>query len=159
MPIPSPNLKEVDFTPTDFSLLVTKAQHPGRVFSRLQLLETSQGMAYEGFERSTDAHIRNLRAKSKQIQLSAYCDSGQFIIRADKERLQQIHDNLLQNALRFTVIFGEIKLSLFHQGNTALLKVLNNGPQISEEALEHIFKRFYRGEKSRDQASGGTGWN
>jgi len=42
MPIPSPNLKEVDLTPTDFSMLITKAQHAGRVFSRLQLLKTSQ---------------------------------------------------------------------------------------------------------------------
>jgi DNA-binding response OmpR family regulator len=39
------------------------AGHPGRVFSRLQLLESSQGMAYEGYERTVDAHIKNLRAK------------------------------------------------------------------------------------------------
>lgn len=55
--------QEIDLTPTEFSLLVTMAEYPGRVFSRLQLLEASQGMAYEGYERSIDAHIRNLRAK------------------------------------------------------------------------------------------------
>jgi two-component system alkaline phosphatase synthesis response regulator PhoP len=55
--------KRLDLTPTEFSLLLTMAQHPGRVFSRLQLLEASQGVAFEGYERSIDAHIKNLRAK------------------------------------------------------------------------------------------------
>jgi len=50
-------------TPTEFSILETLAEHPGRVFSRLQLLEACQGVAYEGYERSIDAHIKNLRAK------------------------------------------------------------------------------------------------
>ena len=53
----------IELTPTEFSLLLTMVQHPGRVFSRLQLLEASQGVAYEGYERSVDAHIKNLRAK------------------------------------------------------------------------------------------------
>ncbi len=53
----------VDLTPTEFKLLHAMAQQPGRVFSRLQLLEMSQGVAYEGYERSIDAHIKNMRAK------------------------------------------------------------------------------------------------
>jgi len=53
----------IELTPTEFSLLFTMAQSPGRVFSRLQLLEAAQGLAYEGYERSIDAHIKNLRAK------------------------------------------------------------------------------------------------
>lgn len=53
----------IDLTPTEFSLLATLAGQPGRVFSRLQLLEASQGAAYEGYERTIDAHIKNLRAK------------------------------------------------------------------------------------------------
>ncbi|GAB4473680.1 MAG: response regulator transcription factor [Anaerolineales bacterium] len=54
---------EVDLTPTEFNLLVAMASQPGRVFSRLQLLEAVQGVAYEGYERTIDAHIKNLRAK------------------------------------------------------------------------------------------------
>jgi DNA-binding response OmpR family regulator len=53
----------VDLTPTEFNLLVALASQPGRAFSRLQLLEASQGAAYEGYERTIDAHIKNLRAK------------------------------------------------------------------------------------------------
>ncbi len=53
----------VELTPTEFTLLSTLASQPGRVFTRLQLLETLQGTAYEGYERTVDAHIKNLRAK------------------------------------------------------------------------------------------------
>lgn len=53
----------VDLTPTEFTLLHTLAEQPGRAFSRLQLLEATQGAAYEGYERTIDAHIKNLRAK------------------------------------------------------------------------------------------------
>lgn len=53
----------LDLTPTEFNLLAAMASQPGRVFSRLQLLESAQGQAYEGYERTVDAHIKNLRAK------------------------------------------------------------------------------------------------
>jgi DNA-binding response OmpR family regulator len=53
----------IELTPTEFSLLATLISQPGRVFSRLQLLEAAQGMAYEGYERTIDTHIKNLRAK------------------------------------------------------------------------------------------------
>jgi len=53
----------IALTPTEFILLATMAGQPGRAFSRLQLLEASQGAAYEGYERTVDAHIKNLRAK------------------------------------------------------------------------------------------------
>jgi DNA-binding response OmpR family regulator len=55
--------ESVDLTPTEFSLLAALAEQPGRAFTRLQLLETTQGTAYEGYERTIDAHIKNLRAK------------------------------------------------------------------------------------------------
>jgi two-component system alkaline phosphatase synthesis response regulator PhoP len=57
------NEQTLELTPTEFGLLAALAAQPGRVFSRLQLLEASQGSAYEGYERTVDAHIKNLRAK------------------------------------------------------------------------------------------------
>ena len=53
----------IELTPTEFGLLAAMIAQPGRAFSRLQLLEASQGAAYEGYERTIDAHIKNLRAK------------------------------------------------------------------------------------------------
>jgi DNA-binding response OmpR family regulator len=55
--------QRIDLTPTEFKLLEVMASQPGRVFSRLQLLEATQDEVYEGYERTIDAHIKNLRAK------------------------------------------------------------------------------------------------
>ncbi len=52
-----------DLTPSEFDLLATFLSAPGRVFSRLELLDMLQGDAYEGYERTIDVHIRNLRTK------------------------------------------------------------------------------------------------
>ena len=53
----------VDLTPSEFGLLAALMGNPGRVFSRLELLERIQGDTYEGYERTIDVHIRNLRTK------------------------------------------------------------------------------------------------
>jgi DNA-binding response OmpR family regulator len=53
----------IDLTPTEFELLAALMKHPGRVFTRLQLLDLVQGDAFEGYERTIDAHIKNLRQK------------------------------------------------------------------------------------------------
>jgi two-component system alkaline phosphatase synthesis response regulator PhoP len=51
-------------TPTEFALLAALAREPGRAFTRMQLLDAAQGGdAFEGYERTVDAHIKNLRAK------------------------------------------------------------------------------------------------
>jgi DNA-binding response OmpR family regulator len=53
----------VDLTRTEFDILSTLASHPGRVYSRLQLLEAASGDAFEGYERTMDAHVKNIRRK------------------------------------------------------------------------------------------------
>lgn len=55
--------KMIDLTPTEFDLLWTLASQPGRAFSRQQLLEATQNVAYKGYERTIDTHIKNLRSK------------------------------------------------------------------------------------------------
>jgi len=50
-------------TPTEFQILATLAAQPGRVYSRLQLLDAVQGEAFEGYERTIDSHVKNLRRK------------------------------------------------------------------------------------------------
>lgn len=53
----------VDLTPSEFDLLGALMSTPGRVFSRMELLDRIQGVAYEGYERTIDVHIKNLRSK------------------------------------------------------------------------------------------------
>jgi len=52
-----------DLTPSEFGILEILMSTPGRVFSRYELLDHLQGDAYEGYERTIDVHVRNLRAK------------------------------------------------------------------------------------------------
>ena len=59
----SVNGRPVDLTPTEFQLLATLAQQPGRVFTRAQLLDALHGVAFESFERAIDTHIKNIRRK------------------------------------------------------------------------------------------------
>jgi len=55
--------KLIELTPIEFELLRVLAEAPGRVYSRMQLLDKVQGYAYEGYERTIDSHIKNLRKK------------------------------------------------------------------------------------------------
>lgn len=58
--------RSVDLTPSEFDLLTALMEAPGRVLSRAELLDRVQGVAYEGYERTIDVHIRNLRSKIEQ---------------------------------------------------------------------------------------------
>jgi DNA-binding response OmpR family regulator len=53
----------VALTPNEYRLLVTLARYPGRVYSRFELINHVQGYEYEGYERTIDAHVKNLRKK------------------------------------------------------------------------------------------------
>ncbi|HEX9373366.1 MAG TPA: winged helix-turn-helix domain-containing protein, partial [Roseiflexaceae bacterium] len=53
----------VELTPTEFELLAALMRNAGRPLSRSQLLDATQGDAYAGYERTIDAHIKNLRRK------------------------------------------------------------------------------------------------
>ena len=55
--------ESLNLTPTEYKILVTLAQKPGRVFSRLQLLNSAMGEAFVNYERSIDTHVSNLRKK------------------------------------------------------------------------------------------------
>ncbi len=53
----------VDLTPTEYEILYLLMSHPGRPFTRSEILDRVQGLAFEGYERSVDVHIKNLRRK------------------------------------------------------------------------------------------------
>jgi two-component system alkaline phosphatase synthesis response regulator PhoP len=57
------NGKALDLTPTEFNLLAALARHPGRIFTRTQLLDAVRGTEVDAFERAIDAHVKNVRRK------------------------------------------------------------------------------------------------
>jgi two-component system sensor histidine kinase BaeS len=79
-------------------------------------------------------------------------------IAGDPDRLAQIVANLLSNALRYTEAGGRVCLRVAaEEGQEAVLEVSDTGLGIDEEDLQQIFKRFWRADKSRSRATGGTG--
>ena len=58
--------RRIELTPSEYEIMRLLMQWPGRVFERGQLLEATQGMTYEGYERTIDTHIKNLRQKIEE---------------------------------------------------------------------------------------------
>ena len=73
----------------------------------------------------------------------------EVFVRADGERLVQVFNNLIDNAIKFTLPGGKIRVELTKEGNEALISVIDSGIGIPEDDLEKIFDRFYQVEKSR----------
>jgi DNA-binding response OmpR family regulator len=58
--------REVELTPTEWGILVALATVPGRVYSRFELINRVRGYEFEGYERTIDSHVKNLRRKIEQ---------------------------------------------------------------------------------------------
>jgi len=75
----------------------------------------------------------------------------------DPDRLNQILYNLITNAIRYTHSGTSILLKTEPAGDRVRLTIADEGPGIAPEDLPHVFEQFYRGDKSRNRASGGSG--
>jgi signal transduction histidine kinase len=73
-------------------------------------------------------------------------------INVDVERMSQVLDNLILNAFRYTPEGGKVVLMGDEKDDNVLISVKDNGMGITAEDLAHIFDRFYRGDKSRQQS-------
>src|SRR5208337_1693684 len=78
-------------------------------------------------------------------------------VRGDIHKIQRIIANLLDNALKYTPSGGEVSVSMKEDNNMVAIKIKDTGIGISFEDLPHIFKRFYRCDKSRSEDGVGLG--
>lgn len=94
-------------------------------------------------------------------ELRCQVDEGLPPVRADKDRLQQVLLNIVENALKFTPPDGKVELLAFRdEQNAIVIEVRDTGQGIPPEAVPHVFERFYRADPSRSrqpQHSGGSG--
>jgi signal transduction histidine kinase len=91
------------------------------------------------------------QAQQKNISLEVDTQPDIQYIHIDIERMAQVFGNLVANALRYVPEGGWIKLSASNKGNIVILTIADNGIGITPEDLPHIFKRFYKGDKARQQ--------
>ncbi len=74
-----------------------------------------------------------------------------------EDDLYQITFNLVENGIKYNTLGGTLSIAIRRDGENAMLLVADTGVGIPEDALEHIFERFYRVDKARSRKSGGSG--
>lgn len=101
---------------------------------------------------------RMLAPMAKQSEISIFLqleDDSTILILEDD--LYQIVFNLMENGIKYNLPGGHLYVSLKRQGDNAVLQVRDTGMGIPEEAIGHVFERFYRVDKARSRQSGGSG--
>jgi two-component system phosphate regulon sensor histidine kinase PhoR len=96
---------------------------------------------------------RSLAEKSLQVEVN--CTTAEIL--ADRDRLARALSNLLDNAIHYNKIGGQIQISSRQEGGTFVVDIKDTGSGIPQSDLVRVFERFYRVEKSRTRDSGGTG--
>jgi two-component system phosphate regulon sensor histidine kinase PhoR len=97
------------------------------------------------------------RADSHEQSLEIDGPPGPIAVWGDEEALEQILDNLLDNALKYTPDKGRVRVGWKQEGDQVLIEVSDTGIGIPEADLPRIFERFYRVDKARSREMGGTG--
>jgi histidine kinase len=101
-------------------------------------------------------HLRR-QFEDKGVQLNVHLPAGLLMAEADPDRISQVLINLIGNALQYTWAGGQVDVTVQRKNNRALFTISDTGAGIAPENLPHLFTRFYRVDKSRARASGGSG--
>jgi len=97
-----------------------------------------------------------IHAKKKNQKLLCSAEEN-VVIEADRDRLEQVLINLINNAVVYVQEGGQIEVGLKKDGSYVKITVDDNGPGIPEDDLPRIFERFYRVDKARSRSLGGSG--
>ncbi|MDP4179167.1 MAG: ATP-binding protein [Bacillota bacterium] len=97
------------------------------------------------------------RLLSKKIFIKPFISCTNILVSGDRFRIEQVMNNLLNNAAKYTPQDKAINISVSRIENEVLIEVENPGEKIPENELENIWHKFYKVEKSRNRNLGGTG--
>jgi two-component system, OmpR family, phosphate regulon sensor histidine kinase PhoR len=99
-----------------------------------------------------------MTAQRRNIQLLFKEGAAQsYQVKADREYVRQVLDNLVLNSIKYGRTNGFTKVGFYDMDKYILVEVADNGLGISQEHLKHVFDRFYRVDKSRSREAGGSG--
>jgi two-component system, OmpR family, sensor histidine kinase BaeS len=98
-------------------------------------------------------------AEARGLQLLIQCPPVEQFppVSVDPQRVEQILNNLVSNALRYTPEGGSVSVDLHRNDKFVELSIADTGPGIPTEDMPRVFERFYRGDRSRSREQGGTG--
>lgn len=152
-------------TPETYQQVHTEADRLQRLVNDLQELSLVEAGSYQldpepvspGLLIDSVVNHLNRQYEEKGVQLERHLDIDLPIVSVDKDRILQVITNLLGNALQYTPSGGRVIISAARQKSEILVSVTDTGLGISPEQLPLIFNRFYRTDKSRARASGGSG--
>jgi len=123
----------------------------GKMVIDLQTFDLYQ-LAAEVFEEL------EIKALNKQAKLGFKNDMAKsFFVRADKEYIRQVLNNLINNSIKYGKIGGNTKIGFYDMDKVILTEVSDNGIGIAPQHLKHLFDRFYRVDRNRSRDVGGTG--
>jgi two-component system sensor histidine kinase BaeS len=91
------------------------------------------------------------------VSLSFEVPTSPIMLPFDRERIVQLLNNLVANALKFTPSGGEVVVDAQDVGDAAVVEVRDSGPGISPDELPHIFDRFFRGTNVGEARASGSG--
>ncbi len=98
-----------------------------------------------------------LKASEKNLVLFVDCPAGLPALRGDGQRLQEVLQNLLDNAIQYTPPGGQISIHASRHGQEVVISVSDTGIGIPQAEHQRIFERFYRVDAARSREAGGTG--
>ncbi|MDN5331403.1 MAG: two-component system, OmpR family, sensor histidine kinase VicK [Tepidanaerobacteraceae bacterium] len=102
--------------------------------------------------------ISKMMVSARKKQLLVECDIKESLeVFADRDKLEQVFQNVLSNAIKYTPQGGRIFVKAENRGNQVHISIKDTGIGIPKEDLPRIFERFYRVDKTRSRELGGTG--
>ena len=109
------------------------------------------------FEQTLENYTARFEQQALTVNSDALKSAEQCIVRGDKDRLQQLFSNLLENTCRYTHKGGRVGITLNRNDNKVELVLQDSAPNVLPEDRSQLFERFYRVEKSRNREYGGSG--
>lgn len=101
--------------------------------------------------------FEQLEMSARKADVTLQLDAKPAMVEADRQMMDELLYNLCDNAIRYNVHRGSVKLEVRPIRDKVIVCVQDTGIGISPENQEHVFERFYRVDKSRSKATGGTG--
>jgi two-component system, OmpR family, sensor histidine kinase VicK len=95
--------------------------------------------------------------KREDIHFERYLPKGEAIVTVDQDKMMQVLDNIISNAIKYSPDGGTIRFRLRKDSQKLLISISDEGMGIAHEKLDKIFERFYRTDKARTRKLGGTG--